>query len=189
MTREEYENAVDIYANMVLRIAVNYCRQIADAEDIVQEVFYKMYRKNIDFNDQEHQKRWLIRATVNECKNVITSSWHRRVDFVGKWSQETDQSYDSASMYMKLNQQSVELYEQQELERGRADRVRRAVCNLPEKYRIVIHLYYFEGYQAKEIAQILNRRETTVQTQLMRARELLKKQLKGEDNYGYAETV
>lgn len=79
VSEEEYVRYVGRYTDMVLRIAVNYCKEYSDAEDITQDVFLKLYETKTDFADSEHIKRWLIRVTVNQCKNYLASAWRRRM--------------------------------------------------------------------------------------------------------------
>ena len=153
MSEEEYVKAVRTYADMVFRIAVNYCKRIQDAEDIVQDVFLKLYQHDKAFADEEHLKRWLIRVTVNKSKDLLASSWYKRVGSLAEMEPELTFA----------TPEKGELYE--------------AVRSLPAKYRAVVHLYYYEDYSVREIAAILHRKETTIQTQLMRGREMLKQQL------------
>ena len=156
MEQSRYLKAVDCYGNTMYRIACSYCRCHADAEDIVQSVFEKLLMTKTEFQDEQHLKKWLIRVTVNEARNLCNSFWKKHM--VSWENSETIQAYDfSCPEYS-------ELYE--------------AVLKLPVKYRSVVHLYYYEDYSVKEIADILHLRETTVQTQLMRARKRLKMMLK-----------
>ncbi|MBO5071814.1 MAG: sigma-70 family RNA polymerase sigma factor [Eubacterium sp.] len=148
--------AVDTYAGTLYRIACTYCRQHADAEDIVQTAFMKLYQTETEFQDEEHIKRWLIRVTVNEARNLCSSFWKKNVT-----------SLESSGMIQPYDfprPEYSDLYD--------------AVLSLPGKYKIVVHLYYYEDYSVKEIAEILSLKETTVQTQLMRARKQLKIKLK-----------
>lgn len=164
LSEAAYEEYVKRYTDTVLRIAVNYCREIADAEDMVQEVFLKLYETEMEFTDEEHMKRWLIRVTINSCKNHISSAWRRRVQMTVPWDME--QVVDKKAMSVsEMDTNESNLY--------------MAVISLPEKYRSVVHLYYYEDYSVREIAQILQKKETTIQTRLMRARKMLKMQLKG----------
>ncbi len=156
MEQSVYIRAVDTCANTLYRIARTYCRHHADAEDVVQTAFMKLYETDTIFQDDEHMKKWLIRVTANEAKNLCTSFWKRNV--VPLESSGTDQPYDFPSP------ENSDLYD--------------AVMKLPNKYKMVIHLYYYEDYSVKEIAEILQRKETTIQTQLMRARKQLKIKLK-----------
>lgn len=156
MEQSVYIAAVDTYADTLYRIACTYCRHHADAEDIVQTAFMKLYLTDTEFQDEEHIKRWLIRVTANEAKNLCTSFWKKNVT-----------SLESSGMVQPYDfpcPESSDLYD--------------AVLSLPKKYRIVVHLYYYEDYSVREIAEILQLKETTVQTQLMRARKQLKNKLK-----------
>lgn len=156
MEQSDYIKAVDTYADSLFRIACSYCRCRADAEDIVQNVFIKLYQRTDGFEDGEHMKRWLIRVTANEAKNLCTSFWKKNI--VPLDSSEAIQFCEFP------DPKSSDLYD--------------AVTKLPYKYRIVVHLYYYEDYPIKEIADILQIKETTVQTRLMRARKRLKMKLK-----------
>lgn len=167
MTEEEYVGYVIQYSDMVLRIAVNYCKELPDAEDMVQDVFVKLYESRGGFADEEHAKRWLIRVTVNLCKNHLKSAWRRRTQLVEHEKLETvfEQAACGCTAEAAGN--------------GGEDALFEAVGSLPEKYRSVVHLFYYEDYSVREIAQILQRKETTIQTRLMRARKMLKQKLKG----------
>ncbi len=167
LSEETYADYVRLYADSMLRIAVNYCRQRTDAEDIVQEAFLKLYETDTEFTDAEHIKRWLIRVTINACKNHLSSAWLRRMRPMG--FQELALTLDQA---VDTNPAWYEAY-------GEASALFQAVCSLPERYRSVVHLYYYESYSVREIAQILQKKETTIQTRLMRARKMLKQHLKG----------
>lgn len=167
MSEEEYVSYVTQYADMVLRIAINYCKELSDAEDMVQEVFLKLYETRTDFADGEHVKRWLIRVTVNHCKNHLASAWRRRTQLVEFEKMESiyEQAAGGGAAGASGHSDDDTLFE--------------AVISLPEKYRSVVHLYYYEDYSVREIAHILQRKETTIQSRLMRARRMLKQQLKG----------
>ncbi len=163
VSEEEYVRYAGLYTDMVLRIAVNYCKEYSDAEDITQDVFLKLYETKTDFADDEHIKRWLIRVTVNDCKNYLASAWRRRMQPME--FQKIESVLETADRGLQEDAEAYALFE--------------AVTSLPEKYRSVVHLYYYEDYQVKDIARILQKKETTIQTRLMRARKMLKKQLKG----------
>lgn len=154
MDRVTYKKVVEGYANAVFRVAYSYCKNQSDAEDVMQNTFLKLLQGNYEFCDEEHLRRWLIRVAINEAKNVRVSFWKRKVVPISS-CEEKVVSFDTLEQSM--------LFE--------------AVRELTEKYRVVIHLYYYEGYAIKEIADILGIKETTVQTQLMRAREKLKARL------------
>jgi RNA polymerase sigma-70 factor (ECF subfamily) len=148
-----FSSLVNKYADMVLRLALTHLGNLADAQDVCQEVYIKLFKHQRPFNDSEHEKAWIIRVTINTCKDVIRSPWK-------KWFSPLEEvplpNNDTPSM-------EVVTY----------------VLALPRKYRMVIHLYYYEGYKTAEIAELLDIQESTVRTQLKRAKELLKKTIIG----------
>ena len=156
MDRAEYIRTVEQYANDIYRVAFCYCRNKSDAEDIVQNVFLKLLQTEQQFQDELHKKKWLFRVAANHAKDFCTSSWKQKVVSMESIMNET-------GLYMETKETS-RLYE--------------AVMSLSSKYRPVVHLYYYEDYSVKEIAEILNMKETTIQTRLMRARQKLKDMLK-----------
>lgn len=156
MERNKYILAVEQYSNSVYRAAYQYCGNKSDAEDVTQNTFIKLLQEKKNFQDEEHLKRWLLRVAMNEAKSISRSFWKNRM--ICLEDSENEVSYEFHS-----NEQS-DLYQ--------------AVMELPAKYRIVVHLYYFEDYSTKDISKILKIKETTVQTQLMRARGKLKEMLK-----------
>jgi RNA polymerase sigma-70 factor (ECF subfamily) len=148
------EEVIRRYQDMVYRIAFTTCKNSADAEDITQEVFFRYLKKLPRFTGEEHLKAWLIRVAVNASKSLLRSAWFKKTAPFPEEipSSEGQPQADTAA----------------------------AVMALPEKYRSVVMLYYFEDYPVKEIANILSRSETAVQTQLQRARAMLKEKLKEE---------
>ena len=152
-TNAEIERVVNEYATMLLRVAYSQLNNRTEAEDAVQEVLLKYMEKAPVFQSEEHEKAWLLRVTVNHCKNHLASAWFRkRADL----------------------DEGIPALDNEELE------VVSAVAALPAKYRAVVHLYYFEGYSTKEIAEILHSRPNTVSSRLSRARALLANALKEE---------
>ncbi len=146
---------VDIYGNMILRLAYTYLKNIVDAEDVVQEVFLKIVECMPKFNDKTHEKAWIVRATINLCKNKLKLFWNRKIDPLDEIKEiSVTDDYDENSDVLK------------------------AVLGLPEKYRTVVHLYYYEQYSTPEIAQLINKNEATVRSILHRAKEKLKSVLK-----------
>lgn len=157
MNGTEYCAYVDKFIKMVYRIAFHYVGRQEDAEDIVQDVFCKLYSSNLSRENDEEVKAWLIRVTVNLSRSYFRNPFlKRRVDLE---EYEWEQIPDGGSREREEEQR-----------RG----VMAAVLSLPEKYRILIYLYYYEDYSCKSIATILGIKETTVQTGLARAREKLK---------------
>lgn len=149
-----YEQIVRKNIDTVYRIAISYTKTPADADDIVQQTFMKLLTKKVLFTDEEHVKRWLIRVCINECNSLFSSFWRKNVDSIDAMTIEPEFTM----------QESSELYE--------------AIKELPAKCRVVIYLFYYEGYSSKEIADILHIKEATVRTRLARARKLLRTQLK-----------
>ena len=153
MERETFILAVQQYQNMVFRIALHYFGDPDDADDTVQEVYLRLFQRETGFDSEEHMKHWLMRVTINQCKDVLKSPWRRRR--VAMENAERLPVFDTP-------EQTVLFQE---------------VMALPEKYRTVLNLYYYEELSTVEIASVLNLRQSAVTTRLSRARELLKKQL------------
>lgn len=153
VNREEYERIVALYADVVYRVALSYAKTKEDAEDVLQNVFLKLLTKRVNFEDEEHIRKWLIRVAVNECNSLWSSFWRKNVEYIDRMEEEiTFQNADYLDLYD-------------------------AIKVLPAKLRIVLHLFYYEGYRTKEIADLLHIREATVRSRLTRARKLLKSQL------------
>ena len=153
MERQAFMDAVVQHQDMVYRVALHWFGVPQDAEDAVQEVFLRLYTEEKSFDGPEHLRRWLIRVTVNVCKDALKSPWRKR-----RVPMES------------IPEPVFEQPEQQELYRE--------VLALPEKYRTVLGLYYYEELSTREIAALLNIRQTAVTTRLARGRELLKQRLK-----------
>lgn len=144
---------VDKYSDMVLRLALTYLKNIYDAQDVCQEVFIKIFQQEKTFLDPEHEKAWIVRVTINTCKDVMKSQWKRR--------------------FLPSEEIVLPITDDENKE------VVSFVLELPLKYRSVIYLHYFENYSTAEIAKLLNRNEATVRTQLKRARDILKTKITG----------
>lgn len=156
MNEKEFTALAEKYMDMVYRIALNGSGGRSDAEDITHNVMLRLYRNAPAFESEEHAKHWLIRVALNESKRFASLPWKKRESGI---------------------QEAVrELPAEDILHRN----LLREVAELPAKYRLPLYLYYFEGYSVKEIAEILGRNESTVQTQLARGREKLKEVLKEE---------
>lgn len=140
------------YSKILIKIAFTYMKNIADAEDIAQEVYISLLRRGKGFDSEEHEKAWLIRVAVNQCKNRLKSAWYRKS--------------------VPLNEEISYLPEEE-------SEVLAAVLSLPVKYRSVIHLFYYENYSLLEIGEILHKSPGTVGTWLSRGRKLLKTKLNG----------
>ena len=157
MNDEQFTRLVRRYIDTIFRVALNYLRNPADAEDITQTVFEKLLRERKDFDNDDHIRNWLIRVTVNECQKLLRSPW-RRVEPIEDYL--TAVAFDNTA--------NSELY--------------RAVMGLPKKYRMAIYLHYYEGYSTQEIGQIMRIPKNTVCSHLKRGRDLLKIQLQEADD-------
>ncbi len=156
MTEKDFSRLIGLYRETVFRVAYCYTKNYADAEDISQEVFLKLYSSDENFETDENTKAWLIRVTSNLCKNLIKSYWYR---FSEPVTEKTDRA----------------VYEKDE------DNVLPFIMKLKPKIRTVIYMYYYEEYSVKEIAKLLGEKKTTVTTRLMRGRRQLKAMLLKED--------
>lgn len=144
------------YADMLYRLAYSILLSKEDAEDTVAEVFYKYMRKAPQFRDMEHEKAWFIRVTVNHSRDI------QRKRVVRSYT-PLDEVLDLSSQ----EPETVSLFEE--------------VLALPDKYRTVCMLHYFEGFKVEEIASVLRITKAAVKMRLMRCREMLKTMLEGED--------
>lgn len=153
MEKEMFNSAARQYQDMVYRVALHAFGSPQDAEDAVQEVFLRLYTWEKPFEGPDHLRRWLIRVTVNVCRDALKSPWRRR--------------------RVPLE----ELPETPVFDRPEQGELYREVMRLPEKYRTVLYLFYYEELTVKEIGQVLSLRTTAVTTRLHRARGKLKEQL------------
>lgn len=153
--------ALDKHSDLVKRISLAHLKNYADIEDVFQKVFMKYVLFEKEFENQEHEKAWFIRVTINECKDDLKSFFRTKVT-----------SLDAMEGFAENLQ--AELPQEDSY-------ILSAVCSLPEKYKDVIYLHYYEGYSAVEIAKLLNKNENTIYTWLSRAKGKLKKRLGGSD--------
>ena len=146
--RQPVQELIERYQNNLYAIAFNICKNQADAEDVVQDTLIQNYTTSKDFEDEQHIRAWLIRIVINKAKNTTLAFWRR-------------------------NRRSLEDYiETLTFENPESENLFEEVLKLPEKYRIVIHLFYYEDY--------LKLSESNVKTRLSRGRSLLKTALKEE---------
>ena len=152
------EDAYVRFADNVFSAAFSVCRSKADSDDIVQDTFIKYHFGDTEYESEEHIKAWLLRTAVNKAKDITRSfRWKNVVT----WEDYMDEL---------------------QFEEPEDNRLFEAVMQLPEKYRIVIHLFYYENMGIAEISDMLRSREGTVKSQLNRGRKLLKNMLKEEWN-------
>ena len=149
ITAQEFEYYVSTFSGVVFRTAVCYTRNKADADDIMQEVFLKLYTSGTYFENDAHAKAWLIKVTANMCRNMLKSPWKRLM-----------QPIEAAENLTSDNENNS----------GLAD----IVMKMKSRNRIVLYMHYFEGYTTREIAEILGIKENAVTSQLYRGRKQLK---------------
>ena len=155
-TEQETSRAIELYSDMIRRICLLHLKNHADTEDVFQEVFLKYVLRGAVFESVEHERAWLIRVTVNACKDLLKSLFRHRTVPLDLISEETGNVISEYSDILET------------------------VLSLPDKYKNVIYLHYYEGYTAKEIGRILNKKENTIYSLLSRGRELLKLELGGD---------
>lgn len=154
--RQPVQELAASYQGSLFAAAFNVCRNAQDAEDVVQDTFVQYYTTKKEFESEQHIRAWLMRVAVNKAKNINRTFWRR-------------------------NKISIEEYmETLVFETPAAETLFETVMQLPDKYRIVIHLYYYEEYAVREIAQILKLSESNVKIRLSRGRAMLKETLKEE---------
>lgn len=145
------EKVIRFYADMVYRLAFARTGIKCDADEVFQEVFMRYIKKQPVFENEEHRKAWLIRVTINCSNKLWNYAWRRKIEPLTETI--PFEAKEDIDLYNELQQ-------------------------LPKKYREVIHLFYYEDMSLEEISQALNRKNSTVRTQLTRARALLKNVLK-----------
>ena len=139
---------IEKFGDMVYRLGIVYLRNDQDAQDVFQEVFLRLFEKQPVFESEEHERAWLITVTANCCKNLLRSVWYRRT--------------------VPLEELCAPVPEPETRE------ALMTLLGLPDKYRQVLYLYYYEGYRTEELARLLHIKPATVRTRLKRGRELLK---------------
>lgn len=160
------DEIIEKYADMVYRLAVNEMGNRDDAQDVFQEVFLRLVRYRERIASEEHLKAWLIRVTINCARKQQTGAWRKKVGPLEQEEAERTPDENSANAFLEIENADSP--------------VANAVAGLPEKYRTVIYLFYYEEMSILEIAQTLSEKESTVKSKLHRAREMLKIELKGE---------
>ena len=158
--REPIEVLINEYQRNLFAAAFSVCKNAEDANDVVQETFIQYYTSKKEFEDEQHLKAWLIRVAVNKSKDITRSFWRRNK--VNLLPEELPEKSLESCMY------PVEM------------RLFDEVMRLPEKTRIVIHLYYYEDMSVREIAHILMSTEGAVKMRLSRGRNMLKASLQEE---------
>jgi RNA polymerase sigma-70 factor (ECF subfamily) len=149
------DEVIELYSGMVYRLALSHMKTRHDAEDVFQDVFLRYISKPRAFESEEHRKAWLIRVTVNRCRSLWAAWFRKTVPFDETTAPDTG-------------------YETEE-ESG----LREYLELIPRKYRLVIHLFYYEDMTVRQIGEIMDAKESTVRTWLTRARNMLGEQMRG----------
>ena len=155
-SEREMAEAIQQYGDTVRRLCMVHLKNYADTEDIFQTVFLKYALTSVSFDSDEHEKAWLIRVTLNACKDLLKSIFRSRTVSLEELMEQPAQ----------LSADHREVLE--------------AVLSLPARYRDVVYLHYYEEYTAPEIARILGKNVNTVYTRLTRAKGLLREKLGGD---------
>lgn len=155
-SEQEATRAIERYSDTVRRLCMIHLKNYADTEDIFQTVFLKYVLSSVSFENDEHEKAWFIRVTINACKDLLKSFFHSRTVSLEELMERP----------AEVSPEHGEVLE--------------AVLSLPQKYRDVIYLHYFEDYTAPEIGRILGKNVNTVYTLLTRSRQILREKLGGD---------
>jgi len=153
---QEVNRVIEQYADTVRRLCVVRLKNQADAEDVCQTVFLKYALHTAPFESSAHEKAWIIRVTLNACRDLLRS-------FFRTSTVSLDTLLDEPAALTPDGRETLE-----------------AVLSLPQKYRDAVYLHYYEGYTAPEIASILGKNVNTIYTRLGRARSLLRETLGGD---------
>ncbi|MCC8027878.1 MAG: sigma-70 family RNA polymerase sigma factor [Clostridium sp.] len=154
---QEADRAIRLYSDTVRKICMLHLKSISDTEDIFQTVFLKYVLYSGTFESDEHEKAWIIRVTINTCKDYLKSFFRSR-------TVPLDEAVELAGEMPEDHSEVLE-----------------AVLSLPKKYKDVVYLFYYEDYPAAEIGRILGKNVNTVYTLLARAKAMLREMLGGGD--------
>ena len=157
----EFNKKYDKYCNLIYRTAYQYIFNVQLAEDVTQEVFVKLLTYGKSFHDDEHEKAWLLRVTINLCKNILKSKSYQSLELKNEIS-----VYNSAFEEKSDTKMDISTY----------------LKHLSAEQRTAIFLYYFEGLKIKEISKVMNIKENTVKSHLKRAKQNLKMNMEREQN-------
>ena len=158
-SKDDIDKIVDKYSDLVYKLAFARTRQEHYAEEVYQEVFLRYIKAKPNFNDEDHEKAWFIRVTIN-CSNSF-------FQLINKFKYEEMREDIKSSIEDKEVNFDLKFY----------------LDKLPLKYRTVIHLFYYEDMKSKDISTYLNKKESTIRMQLKRGREMMKELIKGDEEY------
>ncbi len=149
---QEFTKVYERYVDDIFRLCFSFMKNQMDAEDVVQETFLKYFYSHKEFESPDHLKAWLIVTASNHCKDLLKQWWRKRKNL--------DDYEEAAGGEMEVADEMMEL-----------------VMSLPEKYKTAVYLYYYEGYDSREIASLLHKPDSTIRTYLQKARKILKQEL------------
>ena len=153
-TKENKSEIIEKYFNMIYKLALAETRDVHHAEDVTSDVFLKYMQSGKTFESEEHIKAWLLRVTINTSKSVFNNAWFRKTEPISETLAAAEVTEEESDVYL-------------------------AVMALPQKYRAVLHLFYYEDFSVAQISEYLKINESTVKSQLSRGRNLLKESLEG----------
>ena len=159
--KQQAERLANTYADAILRLSYAYLKNTQDAQDVCQTVFVRLLTEPREFESGEHERAYILRMAANACKDLLKSPWRRRTCDLEACAQVPAPETSDGSVLAAVNQ-------------------------LPAHYRSVIYLFYYEGYQASEIGEILGVPTATIHTRLARGRARLRDLLGGTE---YEQTV
>ena len=159
--KQQAERLANTYADAILRLSYAYLKNTQDAQDVCQTVFVRLLTEPREFESGEHERAYILRMAANACKDLLKSPWRRRTCDLEASAQVPAPETSDGSLLAAVNQ-------------------------LPAHYRSVIYLFYYEGYQASEIGEILGVPTATIHTRLARGRARLRELLGGTE---YEQTV
>ena len=155
-SEQEVNRAIERHADTVRRLCMIHLKNYADTEDIFQTVFLKYVLSSVSFENEEHERAWFIRVTINACKDLLKN-------FFRSHTVSIDEILEQPAEIQQDNREVLE-----------------AVLSLPSRYRDVVYLYYYEEYTAPQISEILGKKVNTIYTLLNRAKKILREKLGGD---------
>jgi len=157
ISNEQFNEKYHLYKNTIYSIAYTYVHNTSDADDIVQDVFLKYLNSEVVFQTLDNERYWLIRVTINTSKNYLKKTWRKKVDL-------DDERVNRAPSYEKKFNESF----------NNEEKIFEIVYNLPQKYKEVIVLFYYEDLSINEIANTLNLSVSNVKKRLERGRNVIR---------------
>lgn len=153
----DFDRFYEHHWKYVYRLCYTYMKNAEDAEDCTEDVFVKVLNGEFTFTDETHERKWLAVTAANYCKDKLKSARHTKTDYLDDVPEPAAEDADNTDK----------------------SEVMAAVTTLPEKYKEIVWLYYYDGYQTDEIAKMLHAPPSTIRNRLADARKRLKDILEG----------